>query len=549
MPLSDIADVQISAETRFPTRATFGTILVLAYTTAFLERVQTITEVADLDALGVPSWNAGYMAIQRIFAQKIRPKEVLLGRRAGAPSQSIRLTPTGVEEDWIFTVTVGGVTFSYTTQAAEAVADVTAALTRLINPDPDAILSGGASSASAQELTTFNGVLGGNTLTPPRNVTLTFDAHADWLASVATVTGLDAAGRTITESFTIPVGGGATVTGAEVFSQVTQIDIPIQGGAGGVLTAGVGDIFANANLDISATDGTTHLDIAADVVGEWFAYSGLDARLEFEDRTAEPGTTLATDLAAIKVESNAWYGVLGADAQSSAQISAIATVAETEKKFYLAHSLDSAIVKTGTGDIASVLQDAAIFRSKVFYNRRAHGQFPAAGWMGVMFGAYDPGAATWEHKEISGVSKDDTLTGTHRTQLKAKNASWYDRIKGFNGTRHSKTAAGEWMDIIRSIDWTTDNIATDVYGDIATVPKLPFTRAGLSALGGTVRNVGVRAQGKGVIDPDDPLVVVVPALADIDPADKATRILGDITFDWGVAGAIHAARIRGNVHV
>lgn len=116
--------------------------------------------------------------------------------------------------------------------------------------DVDAILAtGGASTAGVQTLTgaSLNGVIGTGTMFPPRNITFTFNSHADWDATTAVVTGKDADGATITEDFAIPNGGNATVTGTKLFASVSQIVIPAQTGTNGTFTVGTGSLLGSVN--------------------------------------------------------------------------------------------------------------------------------------------------------------------------------------------------------------------------------------------------------------------------------------------------------------
>ena len=110
--------------------------------------------------------------------------------------------------------------------------------------DADAILAtGGASTAGTQSLTggSLNGVIGVTEIFPPRNITLTFNSHADWDATNATITGTDENGVETTDTLAIPNGGNATVTGTVKFRFVTAIGIPAQTGTNGTFTAGVGE--------------------------------------------------------------------------------------------------------------------------------------------------------------------------------------------------------------------------------------------------------------------------------------------------------------------
>lgn len=554
MSLSDIVDVQITADTRFPTRLGFGTPLVIGFLTGFVDRVKTVSGTSELAALGIveDDQQSGkvFDAVKAIFSQNPRPKRIKIGRRLGAPSQSIKLTPTDPTEDNVTTVTIGGVPFTFTSTVAATIAEITAGLTLLINPDLDAIILTGVSAAAPQVLTgaSLDGVIGTAAIAPPRNLVMTFDASVDWDPTTMVVTGKDAAGRTITEDFAIETS--TTATGAKLFASVTQIDIPTQTGAGGTFTGGVGKIFANAELEITATDNATDLDVAADNVGDWYPFTGFDLRLEVDDQTAEPGITLGTDLAAMTLEDADWYGLIVADGQSQAQIESAAAFVETNKKFYIAHSFDTNVTQDTTLDVASQLQLSAFFRSKVIYMRQAAGTFPDAAWMGSVF-PRDPGSVTWEFQELTGVVVDTLDPGSLNadiiTELRAKNVSYYLNVRGFRVTLHSKTAAGEFMDVVRFIDFLTDAIGVDVFAFLLSLPKTPFTTIGIAGVGGAVKAVGRRGQRIGGLSLDQDLTVVTPDLADLDPADVANRILKDVTFNWILAGAIHAAEIRGNV--
>ena len=120
--------------------------------------------------------------------------------------------------------------------------------------DVDAIIATIASAAASQELSgaALDGVVGGDRLLPPRNVVLVLSNSVDWDATTAVVTGLDEFGREITEDLDIPDGGNTTLTGKKVFSQITQLDIPAQSGAGGTATLGTGTLLgALTSLDVA----------------------------------------------------------------------------------------------------------------------------------------------------------------------------------------------------------------------------------------------------------------------------------------------------------
>lgn len=392
--LSRIVEVKITRATRTASRRSFGTVLIAAYHSLFGDRVREYEDPSEMLTDGFADSHAAYLAAVSLCSQNPRPRSFKIGRRAGTPDQTLRFTPSAPIENEVYSITIGGVTFAVTADATPSIAEITAALALLVNADPDAIsASGVGSTTGVQNITTFNGIRAGGPFAPPRNATITFSAHADWDATTAVLTGLDPQGRTITENFAIPNGGGSAVVGTKIFASVSNLMIPAQSGAGGTLTMGLGDLFANANLDITATDGTSYLDVSADDAGAWFAYTGVTTNLAIEDRTAEPGTTLAVDLTAIQTADANWYGLVIADAQSSAQILAAAAWSETQEVIYIAHAIDAACEADVTTDVLSLLASNGYLHTAGFYSRANHGSFPDAGVFGAVFPLEEIGRA------------------------------------------------------------------------------------------------------------------------------------------------------------
>jgi hypothetical protein len=546
--INDIIDVVITRNSRNPSRRGFGTALILAYFTAWLDRVRTYSDPADMLTDGFTTNDAAYIAAVSLCSQNPRVKEFKIGRRAGAPTQSIRFTPSTPVATEVYRLAADGIEFAITADATPTIAEITAAFVLLINADTDAIIASGVGSTTGvQNISgaSLNGIRGANVFLPARNLTITLNAHADWDATTIVVTGKNASGVEHTEDFLVPNDGGVTLTGTKQFTQVTNVMIPAQSGTNGTLTMGVGTNFGT-DLAITATDGTTHFDLAANVAGKWFAYNGFTANLSTEDRTTEPGTTLASDLAAVVAADKDWYALLVADAQSKAQILAAATVVETYERIYVAHSFDSVVPTSSSTDIAQALKDASRFNTTLFYSRNGHGAFPDAAIIGAML-PLDPGSAQWQYKALSGVPVD-TLSETQTTFLDAKNATYYQTIEGLNVTLGGKVAGGEWIDIIQSIHYLLARLREKGFATLASPPKLPYTDGGIDLFVGGVRGVLLAASEppRNILDPAS-IVVEAPTVAEIDIAERQNRNLPDVIFDARVQGAIVKARIRGTL--
>ena len=168
--------------------------------------------------------------------------------------------------------------------------------------DVDAIIATILSASTAQTLSggSLDGVVGGGEMFPPRNVTLTLSSHANWDATTAVVTGLDENGASLTENFSIPDAGNATVTGTKRFKRVTSIVIPAQSGTSGTFTVGTRAV-------VTATGASATKVVCTSVAGELHSYELTTANVTLQTQTADPG--IATDMAAILLADPDWYGL------------------------------------------------------------------------------------------------------------------------------------------------------------------------------------------------------------------------------------------------
>lgn len=293
--------------------------------------------------------------------------------------------------------------------------------------------------------------------------------------------------------------------------------------------------------DLLATDGTTHVIVTGDP-GLLFNYAKLPGTLLLADVTANPGTSIATDLAAIRLADADWYGLVLA-CNAEALIEAAAAWAETERVIFGWNTADTLVKDSGTTtDVGSDLQDDALKRSFGLWNNATLG-FAAAAWMGKMF-TTKPGEATWAYKTLATVDADD-LTTTEDSALEDKNVNTYSPLWGRNVTWEGKAADGSFIDATVFVDWLTAEITARMIDAFANAKKIPYTDKGIAIIKGEVLaalKLGAKAGG---IDPDSPMLVDAPLVADIDAADRAARRLPDVTFQVRGAGAIHGVDITG----
>lgn len=215
-------------------------------------------------------------------------------------------------------------------------------------------------------------------------------------------------------------------------------------------------------------------------------------------------------------------------------------------KQYFAAIDQATILTVVDTDICSILQAKSLDRSNVIYSTD-EANYPEAAWVGD--GApHDAGSRTWRFKNLAGITPDQ-FTDTEIVNMAAKNANYYETIAGANVISSEGVAAsGEFIDTIRGSDELQVRIAEDVFTQLINAEKIPFTTDGISAIEATLRARLQRSVNSGFLS-NDPgaIIVTVPKIADIDPADKVARFLTGLEFSAILAGAVHKVRIDGKL--
>lgn len=227
---------------------------------------------------------------------------------------------------------------------------------------------------------------------------------------------------------------------------------------------------------------------------------------------------------------------------------------ETQKKIFFYSSADDDILDpSSTTDLAYFFKNAAYDRTISCYHPNSLDETPTpapawfeAGWMGEAL-PYDPGSQTWAYKTISGVATY-ALTSGQVTAALAKSANIYTTIGGVNVTQNGTVASGEYIDIIRGLDWLESSLQEAVYAELVNKRKIPYTDEGIALIENTVRGVLSTAATAGLLI-ESTIVMSVPLLSEISSADKLTRNLPDVTFTADLQGAIHTVTIEGTVTV
>jgi hypothetical protein len=308
----------------------------------------------------------------------------------------------------------------------------------------------------------------------------------------------------------------------------------------------VAALINGALTNATATPTAENIQVVADNPGDVFFYSN-NANCNLTDETPDPGGGgIAADLAAIDLADSTWYGVI-LDVSSAAIIAATAGYVETLRRQYFAQTQDSEVPTSGSGDIATTLQNAARLRSPIIYHHGPNAslaEYPAAGWVGKTF-PLDPGSQTFAFKTLSGVTPG-TMTPDQLTNLKAKNCNMYLRIAGVNITRYGNAPDGSWIDVTRFTDWLQARIEEVLFTLMAGLPKLPYDDDGVDLIRGGIFGVYSEGADNGGAELSD-FTFSAPLAAAQTPADRTARKMRDIQFGGRLTSAIQEIYVTGNI--
>lgn len=316
------------------------------------------------------------------------------------------------------------------------------------------------------------------------------------------------------------------------------------------ITAGLVALIDAGSENVDATDNITDLDIeAADTpggtptAGPAFTCEFDHALWTFNDNTAD--AAVDTDLTNLLLQYTDFYAVC-TDLWDAINIADLATAVESAAipLLYSAETQDTDVVESGSSDIASTLQTSAFDRTFLTYAMDLDPS-SAAGWLGDRLPS-DPGSSTWKFKTLNTVAAS-SLTTAEIALADGKNCNTYTTVGGINITAEGVTTSGEFIDVIRFVDWLQARMRENVFRALAINDKVPYTDSGIQAIVAEVE--GVLRQGifNGGINGDEDYTVTAPLAADVSSATRATRVLPDIEFIATLAGAIHKTVITGKV--
>lgn len=537
--LNDIVTVNITRQTTAVSRASFGTIAIISEfettkTTTVFDRYRYY---ADLTEMSNDGWGADdfeYKAAQVALAQNPKVTRIMVGRIDSADANveaGLNAIQTA-QSDWYGVVAIGA-------QETKVIFDADLITGNLIDftINDVAVTQVPFNTSHSQTMADIKTQIE----TDITNSSVTIDTRdPDSRTLLVKVEGKQASVSTV-------VTGGASQAGSIVNNSTTKVVFDADFVASNSIVFTINGTAITA-VPYNASQSTTMDDLKAQIETDLStAIATIDAS---DGNTRTMLIDVDKKVAAVSVE------ITGGISQPGSVISTnvtdiykdVAAWTETQKKiFFLSSSLED-IKGPDTDDIISYMKSQNYDRTLSTYNNVAQGdevpEWFESGWPGKTFPS-DPGSINWAYKTISGITSYE-LTSSERTNILNKYGNIYTSTAGVDITEQGRVASGEWVDVIRGIDWIESRLQEDIFAALVNSDKIPYTDEGATIIGGIVEAVLNEAAANGILIAGS-IDVTVPEVADISSTDKANRILPDVEFTALLQGAINSVEIQGTV--
>lgn len=246
---------------------------------------------------------------------------------------------------------------------------------------------------------------------------------------------------------------------------------------------------------------------------------------------------VTADLRSISECDNDFYGFL-LDSSEPDQIVAAAEWAETKRVIFG--------VDVHDWEVAAQLKTKGERLSHTFgVFQKKEDNFVAAALMAKML-AHKPGSSSWAFKSLAKVTPT-SFSDNEITKLDAHNINRYTSIKNVSVSLPGKAVSGEYLDVVCGLDWLYARIQERLFALLLKNPKIPYTNQGVDLVRCEIMAQLKEAIHAGILAPEPEPVVSAPDVADISDANKAQRVLPDVSFSGTLSGAIHAITINGTV--
>lgn len=350
-------------------------------------------------------------------------------------------------------------------------------------------------------------------------------------------------------SLTVAVGGGVS----QPFQYTAQSDDTAEV----VLTQFKTQIEANPALkdnvtvSISGSAGSATMIITKAGENDFVKVTTTAQTLSISATTADSASVA---LAAIETYSTDWYFIATED-RTSQFVTAMASEIQARRKIFFTASNDVKALQgtelASATDVPAQLAKSKYTRTVCLWHHTASFDYPEMAY--IAYGApYDAGSIAWGNAQLTGVAASmqpankRPLTSIQKSALDARSCNFIDLDGGVPVVRRGITSGGEWIDIIRGVDWLESDLKTSLRDLLINQKggKITYDDTGITRVRQVIETSLQRAVNRNFLST---YTVTVPKASQVSLADKKARILKDITFHGILAGAILDVDLKGTV--
>lgn len=269
------------------------------------------------------------------------------------------------------------------------------------------------------------------------------------------------------------------------------------------------------------------------------------------DRSTPAVGDLAAALNQLIQTHNDWYWLVYAPREHAGlnDLADLAGWVSSAEKFAVLtnEAGDPASIVTQMTSVASEIQSSRV----VLFAHTDPDTYPDAALVGRM-APLDPGSATFKFKTLQGIP--EAAFGT--TQILAlHDAGVITYVAKFGVLQTSEGFVSDrtYADIQLAKDWLKARMTERISRVLFVNEKIPYDNIGIAQVVDPVRSTLQQATAMGIVARGDDgsglFTVTAPRRENIDPNDRANRILPDVFWDAIIAGAVHQVRVQGVIRV
>lgn len=243
-----------------------------------------------------------------------------------------------------------------------------------------------------------------------------------------------------------------------------------------------------------------------------------------------------------------WYGI-AITSTNKDDILSVSSKIEVLKRLFLARTSDeNNLDSNDVNSIMYALKQLNYDRTLTVYNSDVSNYFIDSSWLAKQI-TTTPGSSNWAFKSLSGIIPDNLDSSA----IFSNNGNTYEVIGGVPVTRYGTVSSGEYVDVIRGVDWLQARLQENIMDALVNLEKIPYTDDGVNIIENKMREIFEEGVSNQLISSDSDgngkYTITLPETENISLADKATRYLSGITFKAELAGAVNKVGIKGTVSI